>query len=137
MPETETTLKASMTITRAERNGAWIERFCRVPSGPRKGDRVALTKAQKQLLADIYDHDDSPRSIAVDHDMGAYVVLLHVVGLEAPQGGAPDTLPDVTTDVWTLWAAASSPKLQIHLTRDGAGTVFCTALGTCYPRRAG
>lgn len=129
------TAKSKIRLTRSERAAMWIQEFCRVPSGAHKGDRVRLTRAQKQTLADIYDHDDAPRTVTVDNDMGAFIALLHTVGPEAPQGGSPDTLPAVSTDPWSLWSAVG-PKLQDYITRDGAGAIYCTGLGTRYPRRA-
>ncbi|MCK1639106.1 hypothetical protein IVA95_16215 [Bradyrhizobium sp. 157] len=121
--------------TRSEKNAQWIEKFCRVPAGARKGDLVKLNKEQKQLLADIYDHDDAPRDIPVTGEMAAYLALLHTVGIEAPTGNDPDALPAVAPDPWSLWGA-TSPELQKYIERDGAGAIVCPALGLRFPRRA-
>lgn len=126
--------RKAIKITRAQRVTNWIEKFCRVPAGPLKGKYVRLSQDQRQLLADIYGHDDSPRAIAVSGEMGAYLALLHTAGIEA----SPDifaTIPDITVDPWTLWAAAG-PELQKYIERDGAGAITCSELGTRFPRRA-
>lgn len=123
-------------LTRAERNAIWIQRHCRVPSGPRKGEPVKLTKEQKRTLLEIYDAPGAPRPIEVTGELGAFVALLHTCGVEAPQGlvaKSEDALPPVTVDVWTLWSSAG-PKLVEVLERDGAGAIACPALGTRYPR---
>ena len=37
-----------MRNTRGDRNGHWIEKFCRVPHDPDKGRHVRLTPAQRK-----------------------------------------------------------------------------------------
>jgi hypothetical protein len=128
-------LMTKTKLTRSEKNARWIEKFCLIPAGPRKGDLVKLTAEQKQLLRDIYDHYHAPRDIPVTGEMAAYLALLHTVGVEAGRGDAFDPMPNVHPDPWTLWGA-TSPTLQQHLHRDGAGAIVCHQLGTRFPRRA-
>jgi len=119
--------------TRSEKNAKWIERYCRVPSGPRKGSAVKLDLDQRQLLAAIYDADPL-RPISVIGEMGAYLALLHTCGREAPQGNeAADVIPEIAVDPFTLWSA-TTPHLQEFIERDGAGAVICPGLGTRFPR---
>lgn len=125
-------MQAKPKLTRSERNARWIECYCLVPTGPRKGAPVKLDKDQRELLAAIYD-GDTLRSIPVIGPMGAYIALLHTVGREAPQGDDVDQLPEVAADPWTLWNATSL-TLQRFITRDGAGAIICSGLGTRFPR---
>ena len=122
----------AVALTRGERNAIWIQRHCRVPSGPQKGQPVKLTKEQKQTLYEIYDAPDAPRPVEVTGELGAYVALLHTCGVEATK--SKDALPPVTVDVWTLWSSAG-PKLVEVLERDGVGAIICPALGTRFPRQ--
>jgi hypothetical protein len=50
-------------MTRAEKNIAWVQKFCRVPSGPRRGEYVRLTKQQRLTLFEIYDAPGALRQI--------------------------------------------------------------------------
>jgi hypothetical protein len=50
--------------TRGERIIHWIEEFCLYPTGPEKGQRVKLTRAQKESLRKIYDSPDGRKPAA-------------------------------------------------------------------------
>jgi hypothetical protein len=48
-----------MRRSRAQRNVAWIEKFCVVASGPNRGQPVRLTPAQKETIARVYQGADA------------------------------------------------------------------------------
>jgi hypothetical protein len=89
----------------------WIEEYCIVPAGPRKGDRVLLTPEQRATVHWCYD---SPYGVRHASDIGqplaAYLVLLHVAGIEHD---------------------AAMPELQTDIFR-----VICPQLGTGWPSAA-
>jgi hypothetical protein len=115
---------------RVKRNIRWIEKFCVVPSGPYKGQRVRLTPAQCDTVREIYDCQDSSRR-SVTGPLAAYLALLHVCGPEALQH---DFRPDVKPDIFTVWNSVG-PDLKAVLKRDGQ-CVVCPELGTRYPMAA-
>jgi hypothetical protein len=121
--------------TRAERNCRWIEKHCRIPTGPDKGRYVHLSRAQKELMFKIYNAPDGPQSLPVDDpELAAYVALLHICSPEATSRN-PDIVPQIAVDSFSVWAAADSPELREVLERKGEH-VICPALGTQYPRVA-
>jgi hypothetical protein len=120
--------------TRAQRNIRWIEKHCRIPTGPDKGRYVHLSRAQKELLFKSYDAPDGPQPLSVDDpELAAYVALLHICSPEATIN--PDILPQIDVDTFSVWNAADSPELREVLQRKGEHIV-CPALGTRYPRVA-
>jgi hypothetical protein len=120
--------------TRAQRNIRWIEKHCRIPTGPDKGRYVHLSNAQKELLFKIYDPPDGPQSLVVeDPELAAYVALLSICSPEATNN--PDIIPQVNVDTFSVWNAAAGEELREVLQRKGEAIV-CPALGTRYPRVA-
>jgi hypothetical protein len=61
--------------SRGDRNAMWIEKYCLIPSGLDRGQRVRLTTEQKYLIRKIYD--DGER-VPVSAPLSAYLALLHV-----------------------------------------------------------
>jgi hypothetical protein len=100
----------------SDRLRQWIEMFCCVPSGLRRGERVILFQEQTKLLRQIYDAPafDPVKLNGVKGEMALYLGLAHLAGpMIVKQFG------DVYfADVDALWAAAS-PTLQKVLRRDG------------------
>ena len=43
------------TPSRGQRNAHWIEKFCVLPNGPNKGQRVVLTPAQRDIVRQVYN----------------------------------------------------------------------------------
>lgn len=79
-------------MTRGERVIAFIERYCRTPSGDGVGKPLRLEAFQKRFIADVYDNPYGTRraylSIARKNGKTALIagiVLAHVVGPEARQ----------------------------------------------------
>ena len=117
-------------ITRGQRNVRWIEQYCVLPDGSRKGEHVRLSPEQYETVRRIYDvglQDTAPTG-----DLAAYLALLHVCGPEAVKQA--DLRLPLAVDTWTVWRA-TSPDLQAVLKREGA-TVVCPELGTRYPAAA-
>ena len=106
----------------------WVEKFCRVPSGLNKGGPVQLSAAQRERIARLYgNHLQRPHKVDVGGDLGAYLVLLHLVGSESmPRKPVPDFAADTSTVL-----RAASPALRKMLQLDGS-TIVCKELGTVY-----
>ena len=115
------------TLSRGERNARWIEKFCLLPNGPNKGQRVVLTPAQRDIVRQVYD---TARPPPVTGDLAAYLALLHVCGPEAKSAHGPQ----LASDFFTVWNT-TGPDLRRWLKRDGAAVV-CPELGTRYPAAA-
>lgn len=111
--------------TRGRRNARWIERYCIVPDGPRKGEHVRLSDQQYETVCRIYDAGQNP---ALANDLAPFLLLLHLCGVEATWQ-AEVRLP-LVIDPWTIWAA-TSPALQAVLRRQGE-VIECPELGTRY-----
>jgi hypothetical protein len=64
-----------------------VHQFCVVSFGPDKGQRVKLTPAERATALWNYDAPNGPRDdVSVDDGAwGAYLALLHTVGIEATQ----------------------------------------------------
>jgi hypothetical protein len=111
----------------------WIEKYCLVPSGPNKGDPVALTAEERHVIHHCYD---DPNGLQYTSDIGqplaAYLVLLHICGIEAVKHSTAP--PQLHTDIFTLWGAAG-PVLREYLKRQGE-SVTCPALDTRWPTAA-
>lgn len=74
--------------SRASRNIAWIERYCRIPDGKLVGQPVKLTPWQKEIIRGIYDSPTRMAIISVGRKnakttLSAMLLLLHVAGPEA------------------------------------------------------
>lgn len=114
--------------TRADINAAWIESYCRPPGNATH--LVYLTADQLEIIYGTYDSPDGYAAAAPikDPELSAYIVLLHLCGLEA--GCAPPPTIAVRSDM--VWAAAG-PRLKLYLERDSSGVITCTELHTRYP----
>lgn len=79
-------------------------KYCRVPTGPRKGHVVRLTNEQRQLLAEICEGEAAPGPVAVVGEMGEYLPLIHTVGLEAtPPDCVTGNMAEIEVDPWSRW----------------------------------
>lgn len=118
--------------TRGQRAACWIEDFCLVPSGFRKGDRATLSLAQRDTIMRNLDHPDGqlhPEPVA--EPLAAFLVLYGLAGPEAPGSRSP---PPFASDLFSVWAAAG-PQLRAVLRRRGA-EVACPELGTTWKSTA-
>ena len=115
------------SLTRGERAAQWVEEFCLVPSGFRKGDQVKLSLEQRTTIRRIFDHPDGQlRPEPVAEPLAAFLVLFGLVGPEAPGSRSP---PPFTSDLFSVWAAAG-PRLRAVLRRTTTGALTCPELAT-------
>lgn len=77
-------------MTRAERNIAWIEKYCLIPEGRDVGKHVVLRPWQKDEIRKIYDNPHGTRMAIVSFGkknakttLSAFLLLLHLSGPEA------------------------------------------------------
>jgi hypothetical protein len=115
--------------TTGERHILWIEKYCVVPSGPDRGQRVKLTPLQKETVRRIYDSGE--KNVPVKRPLSAYLALLHVCGPEAVQPWAEP--PRFEADIFTVWNSAGL-SLRAVLKRD-CERIVCPKLGTIGPQR--
>jgi phage terminase large subunit-like protein len=131
--------------TRAERNIAWIEEYCRIPEGKDVGKPVKLRPFQKNDIRKIYDNPSGTRTAIISFakknaktSLAAFLLLLHLCGPEAvPNTQLPSTAQsrEQAAVLFNLAAkcARMSPDLIANLViRDTAKQIFCPDLGTIY-----
>lgn len=77
-------------MTRGEKVIAFIERYCRTPSGAKVGNTITLEEFQKKFILDVYDNKAGTRRayLSIGRKNGktaliACLVLAHLVGPEA------------------------------------------------------
>jgi phage terminase large subunit-like protein len=131
--------------SRAERNIAWIERYCVVPEGKDIGKPVRLRDWQKSDIRKIYDNPAGTRLAIISFakkngktSLASCLLLLHLCGPEAiPNSQLPSTAQsrDQASVLFSLAAkmVRMSPDLNANLVvRDTAKQIFCPELGTLY-----
>ena len=137
-------------MTRGDRAIAWIEEYCRVPSGASTGKRVSLLPFQKDFLKRVYDNPRKTRRaiLSIGRKNGktaicAFLMLLHLVGPEAVRNGQLYSAARSTKQAGILFELAAktvlmSPKLKnlIHVVH-GRSYMRCERYGTVAtsPRR--
>ncbi len=110
--------------TRGRCNADWIERYCVRPAGPERGKPVMLTLGEIELIRRAYDENET---VTVEAELGAFLVLLHLCGIEHHS-----EFPLVKTNIFSVWGSAGD-HLKSVLTRDGE-IIRCQELGLQYPR---
>lgn len=131
--------------SRAERNIAWIETYCRIPDGKDVGKPVRLREWQKADLRKIYDNPAGTRLAIISYakknaksTLAAMLLLLHLVGPEArPNTQLPSTAQSQDQAALLFDLAAKmvrlNPELEEEVTvRDHRKQLYCPALGTLY-----
>ena len=132
-------------LTRAERNIAWIEGFCRIPEGRDVGKPVRLRDWQKHELTRIYDNPHGTRRAILSFGrkngktaLSAFIALLHLCGPEAKANSQLYSAAQSREQAAILFALAAkvvrmSPDLsQYVIVRDTAKQLACPELGTLY-----
>ena len=112
------------TKSRGRRNADWIEKYCIRPAGTERGKPVMLTLSEIETIRRLYDEGEV---VTVSGELGAFLILLHLCGIEHH-----GEFPPVTVDCFTIWNATSD-HLKSVLTRDGA-VIRCNELGLQYPQ---
>ena len=138
-------VKPKRKPTRAERNIAWIERYCVIPEGRDLGKPVRLRAWQKRDLKKIYDNPAGTRTAIISFgkkngktSLAAFLLLLHLCGPEAlPNSGIPSTAQsrDQAAIVFGLAAKVvrQSPDLRrVVSVRETRKELYCAELGTLY-----
>jgi phage terminase large subunit-like protein len=135
----------SRELTRAERNIAWIEAYCRVPEGRHVGRPVVMRDWQRAELIKIYDNPHGTRRAILSFgrkngktSLSAFLLLLHLCGPEAVANSQLFSAAQSRDQASVLFALAAkvvrqSPDLsQYIVVRDTAKQLFCAELGTLY-----
>jgi phage terminase large subunit-like protein len=133
------------TLSRADRNIAWIEEYCRIPEGRDVGQPVTLREWQRNEIRRIYDNPAGTRRAIISFGrknakstLSAFLLLLHLCGPEArgnSQLYSAAQSRDQASIIFNLAAkiVRMSPVLQtVVIIRDTAKQLFCTELGTLY-----
>jgi phage terminase large subunit-like protein len=132
-------------LTRAERNIAWIETYCRIPEGRDVSKQVKLREWQKDEIRRIYDNPAGTRRAILSFGrknakttLAAFLLLLHLVGHEARANSQLFSAAQSRDQAAVLFALAAkivrmSPALaETVAIRDTAKQLFCGELGTLY-----
>lgn len=139
------TRRKAADLSRADRNIAWIQRFCRIPEGRDVGKPVRLREWQRDALRLIYDNPAGTRRAILSFGrknaktaLSAMILLLHLVGPEARPNSQLYSAAQSREQASILFALAAkmvrmSPELSEHVTvRDTAKQLACQHLGTLY-----
>lgn len=131
--------------TRAERNIAWIEDYCRIPEGKDVGKPVKLREWQRHELTRIYDNPHGTRRAILSFGrkngktaLSAFILLLHLCGPEARPNSQLFSAAQSRDQAAILFSLAAktvrmSPDLSaVVVIRDTAKQLACTELGTLY-----
>lgn len=133
------------SLTRGDRNIAWIEEHCRIPEGVDVGKRVRLRDWQKSDIRKIYDNPLGTRLAILSFakknaktSLAAFLLLLHLCGPEAKQNTTLPSTAQSKEQAAVLFKLAAkiirlSPVLDDCLViRDTIKEVYCPELGTLY-----
>ena len=135
------------TLTRGERNIAWIEKHCRIPEGRDVGKPVRLRGWQKDEIKKIYDNpvEGGTRTAIISFarknaktTLAALLMLLHLVGPEMRINSQLFSAAQSREQAGVLFSLAAkivrmSPTLsEAIIIRDTAKQLFCQELGTLY-----
>lgn len=134
---------AVRSLTRGERNIAWIEAHCLTPEGRDVGKPIKLRKWQRSIITGIYDTRTRLAVISFGRKNGktalaAMLLLLHLVGPEARPNSQLYSAAQSRDQASILFAlAAKMVRLSVALSeyvtvRDTAKQLFCEGLGTLY-----
>jgi phage terminase large subunit-like protein len=131
------------SLTRGERNAAWIESMCCVPEGRSVGKPVKLSTEQREWLREIYDNHTRTFILSMGRKNGktatsAFLLLLHLCGPEAKPNSQLFSAAQSRDQAAILFSLAAkmvrmSPDLREYVViRDTAKQLACPELGTLY-----
>jgi phage terminase large subunit-like protein len=131
------------SISRADRNIAWIETHCRVPEGKFVGRPVRLTTKQQAWMRSIYDSSTRMFILSMARKnaktaFSAFLLLLHTCGPEARPNSQLYSAAQSREQAAVLFELAAkmvrmSPDLaSVVVIRDTAKQLLCPELGTVY-----
>ncbi len=121
----------------------WIERFCRIPKGPRVGQPVKLLEFQRAILHGIFDTPTRRCIISMGRQnakttLASYLLLLHLCGPRHQRNGLLVSSALTREQAAILFDAAAkiirlSPELSATLRPvEFTKTIRCPELGTTY-----
>jgi phage terminase large subunit-like protein len=131
--------------TRAERNIAWVQAYCRIPEGRDVGKPVRLRDWQQEEFRKIYDNPEGTRRAILSFGrknakttLSAFILLLHLCGPEAKPNSQLFSAAQSRDQAALLFSLAAkivrmSPDMNGVITiRDTAKQLACQELGTLY-----
>lgn len=137
--------KTEPTLTRAERNIAWVERYCRVPEGRFVGQPLKMAPFMQEDFRAIYDNPAGTRRAIISRGRknaktveAALILLLHLCGPEARPNSQLNSAAQSRDQAAILFnLAAKMVRLGADLNavvqiRDTAKQLLCPDLGTIY-----
>jgi len=131
------------TISRADRNIAWIERNCFIPEGKFVGQRVKLRPWQKKILKSIYGSPTRTAIISYGRKnakttLAGFLCLLHTCGPEAVRNSQLISAAQSRDQAALLFALMAkmirmNPEMDgALLIRDSVKQILCPEIGTVY-----
>lgn len=133
------------SLTRGQRNVAWIQEHCRIPEGKDVGKAVRLRPWQVDAICRIYDNPNGTRRAILSvgrknakTTLAAFLLLLHTCGPEARPNSQLNSAAQSKEQAAILFKLAGkivrlSPTLQpVVVIRDTIKELFCPELGTLY-----
>jgi phage terminase large subunit-like protein len=130
---------------RVQRNIDWIERYCRVPDGPRIGQKIVLRPWQRDWIELIYGNPHGTRLAIISvgrknakTTFAAFLLLLHLVGHESQPNAQLFSAAQSKDQAAVIFALAakmvriSSDLRGCVIIRDTAKQLFCPERGTLY-----
>ena len=133
------------SLSRAERNIAWVEKYCKIPDGAKVGEPYILPEYMKADFYAIYDNVIETRTAIISRGRknfktteAAVIVLLHLVGPEAQVNSELYSAAQDKEQAAILYGKARkiiemSPDLASNvITRDTKKELECRELGTVY-----
>lgn len=131
--------------TRAQRNIAWVEKYCRVPEGKDIGKPLKLPKYMREDFVAIYDNPHGTRRAIISRgrknakttETGC-ICLLHLCGPEARPNSQLYSGAQSREQAGIVFALAAkmvrlNPDLSaVVVIRDTAKQLFCPDLGVLY-----
>lgn len=133
------------SLTRAERNIAWVEKFIRVPEGKFVGQPLKLAPYMREDFRLIYDNPHGTRRAIISRGRknaktteSAIIALLHLCGPEAKPNSQLNSAAQSRDQAAILFSLAAkmvrlNPELNANVVvRDTAKQLACPELGTLY-----
>lgn len=138
--------KAALTPeARVARNIRWIESYCRVPEGPKVGERIELREWQKDWIRLIYGNPHGTRLAIISvgrknakTTFAAFLLLLHLAGPESQPNAqlySAAQSKEQAAVIFKLAAKmvrASADLRGCIVIRDNKKELFCSERGTTY-----
>lgn len=132
-------------VSRAERNIAWVEEFCRIPEGRFVGRPLKMAPFMKDDFRAIYDNPDGTRRAIISRGRknaktteSALILLLHLCGPEHKLNSQLFSTAQSREQAAVLFVLAakmvrmSAALNDVVVVRDTAKQLVCPELGTLY-----